>query len=1201
MGMGSLKSVKWKIHISGPDEQLLDNLYVPALERAVHYDRCCSYFSSSVLAAAASGFAGIIKNILDHSDKIPKPAIRLLINEQLDQQDLKALLSKGDYEPLIRKLLKQFKTPREFVEKHRLETLAWLVANGWLEVRVGLMRNANGMLHAKYGIVRDSWNNVLAFMGSGNETREGVISNYEEFRIFCSWEKRSKPDTDHFQNRFDELWENRDPYVTTVLLPDAVKQKLIKLAPSKPPTEDARDSKESLETAMLWKFIAHAPFLPNGESACDETAPIDMWPHQRKVVDDTARGFPAGRLLCDEVGMGKTIEAIFVLKRLLCGRGVKRALLLVPAGLLKQWQDELREKGGLLVPIWEDGFLRHPHKNRVRVEPERVFKENNVLLVSREWARLESNRAYILDAKWDLVLMDEAHAARRKSPKEGEFNNGNLLLETLRDLQLRRCTKGILLLSATPMQTQPWEPWDLLAVLGVGGNWLAEFRDIRTYYKVVASLKNKKTPHIKDINIACKLVENDPEFPSCKKPSPIDKGKLSEELSFAIDEKREEYYEEYAEYLKRGAPLGRRMHRNTRDTLSDYYQKGIIKYSPPKRDVEDVVFQYEDRGERECYNAIKTYIDTRFEQLEGEKSGKGFVMTIYRRRAVSSPFSLRQSLERRLEACDKIIKDQCFEKRLYEDERLDIMRDLEDAGIEIIDVDPALPETPQIAEEEKLKIKSLIDKLNALGNKDSKFARFREVLADITDDGRSVLVFTEYYDTLQYLRDLLQPIYGDTLGCFSGKGGEYWNGNEWLPVGKAEITKLLQDRKLKVLICTDAASEGLNLQAASALINYDLPWNPSKVEQRIGRIDRIGQMQEKLPIRNMFLKDSVDMRVYQVLRERCGLFHHFVGHMQPILALARDALRLERADEFLGNVDKKIEDIESDSVTTNIFEREPAEEPNLPEAVLKREDIEYALDMLERSPGKIKAKKKMNKPNSWKIIWGRQSEEVSTESEMLERDKNIKPIVPGDRIVDLISENLALPANRTPLVIEEFVDPDERFRAVEIRWICGERIEEISNISQLQKLISEWDGTNPAPAILYKAREEARKKAKKRVENMKTEWEEKEKLGIDAQISAARLRLLREVGRTMRCLGDSKDSKDSKDISLVFKKQLEKERSDKRYRKVIELLGNYPSWSSEELDEIEDFVKRENQKKARITGTEIDAALNDPRWRAHTR
>lgn len=82
-------------------------------------------------------------------------------------------------------------------------------------------------------------------------------------------------------------------------------------------------------------------------------APVTLWPHQRNVVAETAAAWPEGRLLCDEVGMGKTVEAILSLRRRLAGRGVKRALILPPANLLPQWQGELREKGGLLVPRME--------------------------------------------------------------------------------------------------------------------------------------------------------------------------------------------------------------------------------------------------------------------------------------------------------------------------------------------------------------------------------------------------------------------------------------------------------------------------------------------------------------------------------------------------------------------------------------------------------------------------------------------------------------------------------------------------------------------------------------------------------------------------------------------------------------------------------------------------------------------------------
>lgn len=1176
----SLRSVEWREHLRAPDSQLVDDLYGPALERAIHYDRCCAYFCSSVLATAARGFGGLIRNILRHKDKIPRPAVRLLVNEQLDPQDLEALLARGDHEPLIRKLLKQFKTPKDVLENDRLQALAWLAANGWLEVRVGLMRRTGGMLHAKFGTVRDSRGNVLAFMGSGNETREGLLGNYEELRLFRSWKERS--DTNYYQTRFEDMWADRDEHVMSIPLPEAVEAKLIKLAPAEAPVEEAGLSKASLEAAMVWKFIACAPFLPEGETACDATAPVDMWPHQRKVVDDTARAFPAGRLLCDEVGMGKTIEAILVLRRLLCGRGVKRALLLVPAGLLKQWQDELREKGGLLVARWEDGYLYRPHEKKIQMEPTRAFVEADVLLVSREWARLENNRRTLLAApEWDLVLMDEAHAARRRSPKETEFNSGNLLLELLREMQLGQRARGIMLLSATPMQTHPWEPWDLLSVLGVGDNWMVEFGDIRTYYDVVSRLR-QESPDAMSASVVRDLVESDKEFPE----RPISyTGALDDALLFAVGSEKEKY----AEWLRRGSPLGRRMHRNTRETLREYRRLGKLPgYVIGEREVQDVLFDYASEAERQCYEAIKHYIDTRFEQFEKERSGKGFVMTIYRRRAASSPFALRRSMERRLDACEKVIKRQWLGVWRPEDEQLDT-RDLADADVE--EVDPALPSSPEAAEAEKKQIESILRKLEALGNIDSKFAKFRDVLAEVTSDGRPALVFTEYYDTLQYIRELLAPVYQGSLGCFSGEGGQICVGEEWVNVSKAEITERLRKGELSVLVCTDAASEGLNLQAASALINYDLPWNPSKVEQRIGRIDRIGQQQTSLPIRNMFLRDSVDMRIYQVLRDRCGLFKHFVGRMQPVLALARDALRHERVKFFLDEVDRSIDAVDSDSTIASVFVDDEAESPRPAAPILTRFDLEQALAMLEHLEGQVRSRA-VKRRQSWKVSGLGKLTEVSVCADTLERYEDVKPITAGAELVNRISERLPVPADRTPLVAAEAEDGP--FRAVEVRWVNDEQIERVHDMALLRALIEKWDGSSPTPVMVHEAHEEAAATAARRVRAMKSESAAREKSGVSSQASAARQRLLREVGRTLRCIGD-------RDLRLVFQAQMDREtRADGRYRKADRLLGGLPSYSQEELDRIEAYVKglTDNQRKARIAGAEVDAALNDPRWRA---
>ncbi|HEY5473846.1 MAG TPA: SNF2-related protein, partial [Candidatus Limnocylindrales bacterium] len=148
--------------------------------------------------------------------------------------------------------------------------------------------------------------------------------------------------------------------VHTVSLPEALRQQLVRLAPRRKPEREPVTASARQRAAMLWRYVAEAAYLPNGEEASDQTALVKLWPHQRRVVVEAAAAWPDGRLLCDEVGMGKTIEAILALRRLLAGRGVGRVLILPPAGLLGQWQGELREKGGLVFPRLVSGAKRAP-------------------------------------------------------------------------------------------------------------------------------------------------------------------------------------------------------------------------------------------------------------------------------------------------------------------------------------------------------------------------------------------------------------------------------------------------------------------------------------------------------------------------------------------------------------------------------------------------------------------------------------------------------------------------------------------------------------------------------------------------------------------------------------------------------------------------------------------------------------------------
>lgn len=120
--------------------------------------------------------------------------------------------------------------------------------------------------------------------------------------------------------------------------------------------------------------------------------------------------------------------------------------------------------------------------------------------------------------------------------------------------------------------------------------------------------------------------------------------------------------------------------------------------------------------------------------------------------------------------------------------------------------------------------------------------------------------------------------------CFSGRGGEIRDGNGWRVISRDEIKRRFREGQAEILLCTDAAAEGLNFQFCGALVNYDMPWNPMRVEQRIGRVDRLGQKFPIIRIVNLHYEDTVETDVYLALRERIHLFETFVGRLQPILA-----------------------------------------------------------------------------------------------------------------------------------------------------------------------------------------------------------------------------------------------------------------------------------------------------------------------------
>jgi superfamily II DNA/RNA helicase len=189
----------------------------------------------------------------------------------------------------------------------------------------------------------------------------------------------------------------------------------------------------------------------------------------------------------------------------------------------------------------------------------------------------------------------------------------------------------------------------------------------------------------------------------------------------------------------------------------------------------------------------------------------------------------------------------------------------------------------QIDPEEIDHLQKLLEQFENIG-KDSKLSYFFQILRQELLHRETILVFTQYTDTMDYLRDNLKQLYGSQIGCFSGRGGELLREGDWSPVSKNQIVSLFQQDKIKILLCTESAAEGLNLQNCGVLINYDMPWNPMRVEQRIGRIDRIGQKYDTVRIHNLYYDGTVEAKVYKKLRDRINAFSNVVGNLQPILA-----------------------------------------------------------------------------------------------------------------------------------------------------------------------------------------------------------------------------------------------------------------------------------------------------------------------------
>jgi hypothetical protein len=331
------------------------------------------------------------------------------------------------------------------------------------------------LYHPKAGILYNGDGTIITFQGSVNETSAAWTRNREKFEVKRSW--YSAQDAEDVRSEIDEfetIWQGRDPGLLVLSLPRAVHEHLAAFRPPDgPPAHDPMEidlarSAPALRDRIAAQWWLDAPKQPSGAQLVlaplwADGAPFQPFPHQTQVWQRAVAAFPQPFLLCDEVGLGKTIEAGLVLRTLIIRGVLQRVLLIAPRSLIRQWMEELREKFALTAWFF-DGYCLRDVDGHVRWT-ERPWEEDGIMIVSRHLIARADRRAALLAVQrpWDAVVVDEAHAARRLV-----FGGGpNQLLGLLQTLRARHLFRCLWLLTATPMQLNLHEVHDLLLLCGL--------------------------------------------------------------------------------------------------------------------------------------------------------------------------------------------------------------------------------------------------------------------------------------------------------------------------------------------------------------------------------------------------------------------------------------------------------------------------------------------------------------------------------------------------------------------------------------------------------------------------------------------------------------------------------------------------------------------------------------------------------------
>ena len=589
------------------------------------------------------------------------------------------------------------------------------------------------------------------------------------------------------------------------------------------------------------------------------TSLVDPLPHQiTAVYGEMLSRQPLRFLLADDPGAGKTIMAGLLIKELITRGEIERCLVVAPGSLVEQWQDELGEKFSLEFDILTNDMIASSRSGN-------VFNDHNLLIARLDVLARNSDLQQKIRAstEWDLVVCDEAHRMSAnfyggEVKRTKRYELGQLLGEMCRHL---------LLMTATPHNGKE-EEFQLFLALLDGDRFEGRFRD-GVHYADSADLMRRLTKE------ELSKFDGRPLFPE----------RLAYTASYDLSPAEADLYAEVTEYV------------------------------------------------RTEMNRVQ-----RFAPQDGKKKNNvGFALQILQRRLASSPAAIYQSLRRRRERLEAELSEARLARKGERDDvvidpdfpdQSDFLKNIDEFGQDEIDSVEDLISARATSAETIPELEKEVQTLEYLERKafdvlrsgnDAKWRQLDRILdndlmKDSDGNRRKLIVFTEARDTLDYLTGKV----GDRLGRPDSVA--FIHGGVKREERTKVVERFMQDRDLLVLIANDAAGEGVNLQRGHLMVNYDLPWNPNKIEQRFGRIHRIGQT-EVCHLWNLVAADTREGQVYARLLKKLesarkalgGRVYDVLGELfegTSLRDLLLEAIRYGERDEVKARLDAVVDAVD---------------------------------------------------------------------------------------------------------------------------------------------------------------------------------------------------------------------------------------------------------------------------------------------------